>query len=267
MRLALPAAALLAATASGCVSAPAYRDPALALPRQAAQPTGYYAVQSGDTLSGIAQRLGVDMDALARANGIPMPYLIRIGQRLRVPAGLPPYHAPAPAPVPSPAPPPRPVPAPTPSSVPTWTPPRSTAPGPKPLPRARVPDAPKLTWPTDGALANRFGDLVGGLADNGIDLHAFAGMAVRSSAAGTVLFAGKESQRFGNTVIVDHGNGWMTVYAYLGRLTVSAGEKVRQRTRIAFVGKSGRVLHPTVHFELRHDNVPLDPLLYLPQRL
>ncbi|MDE2562169.1 MAG: M23 family metallopeptidase [Sphingomonadales bacterium] len=257
------------------MSAPAYRDPALALPRQTAQPAGYYVVRSGDTLSGIARRLGVDMDALARANGIPLPYVIRVGQQLRVPSGAPAYRPPVRTPVPAPEPPPvrtpapapRPAPSPAPSPVPTWTPPPSNAPGPQPLARAREADAPRLTWPTDGALASRFGDLVGGLPNNGIDLHAFAGMAVRSSAAGTVVFAGKEQERFGNTVIIDHGDGWMTVYAYLGQLTVSVGEKVRQRTRIAFVGKSGAALHPTVHFELRHNNVPRDPELYLPQRL
>lgn len=269
---ALPIAGLLAVSVSGCVSAPAYRDPALSVSRPVVQQTGSFAgsyvVRSGDTLSGIAQRLGVDMVALARANGIAPPYLIRIGQQLRVPARDLAYRAPPrPAPTPRPVPTPTPTPTPAPPPAPAWTPPPSATQGPERLPRAREADAPGLTWPTDGALAGRFGDIVGGLPNNGIDLHAFAGMAVRASAAGTVVFAGKEPQRFGNTVIVDHGNGWMTVYAYLGRLTVSVGEKVRQRTRIAFVGKSGAALHPTVHFELRHNNVPRDPELYLPQRL
>lgn len=259
-------ATALAGALGGCVSAP--EQPAR--PRMVAQPVVQstdYVVKSGDTLSEIAQRLGVDMIALARANGIPPPYLIRIGQRLRVPSRNLAYRPPAqPRPAPAPAPAPTPTPAPAPSYTP-YTPPKSSAPGPQPLPRAREANAPALTWPTDGALASRFGDLVTGLPNNGIDLSAYAGMAVRSAAAGTVVFAGREPQRFGYTVIVDHGDGWLTVYGYLGRLTVSVGEKVRQRTRIAFVGKSGEAQHPTVHFELRHNNVPRDPQLYLPPRL
>lgn len=261
-------AGLLTVATSGCVSAPTYRDPALMVSHPVVQQTGSFAgsyvVRSGDTLSEIAQRLGVDMDALARANGLAPPYIIRIGQQLRLPPRQQAYRAP-PRPAPTPA--PRPTPTPTQPPAPAWTPPPSTAPGPQPLPRTREADAPGLAWPIDGALANRFGELVKGVPNNGIDLHAFAGMAVRSSAAGTVVFAGKEPERFGNTVIVDHGNGWLTVYSYLGRLTVSVGETVRQRTRIAFVGASGEAAHPTVHFELRHNNVPRDPQLYLPQRL
>ncbi|WP_338466806.1 M23 family metallopeptidase [Novosphingobium sp. ZN18A2] len=266
-RLALPASAALTALAGGCVGS---SSP----PRQVARPVvqstanaNTYVVRSGDTLSEIAQNQGVGMRELARANGIAPPYLIRIGQRLRIPSRNLSYREPArpaPMPMPRPAPTPAPVrpyvtPAPRPTSLPT--------PGPVRQARTKIPGAPGLTWPTDGPLASRFGSLVNGEPNNGIDMTAYPGMAVRASAAGTVIFAGQESRRFGKTVIVDHGDGWMTVYAYLGQLTVSAGEKVRQRTRIAFVGKSGEARVPKVHYELRHDNVPVDPQLYLPGRL
>lgn len=265
-RAGLAAATALAAVLGGCVSAP---GPASGpRPRMVSRPVVQstdYVVQSGDTLSGVAQKLGVDMVALGRANDIPPPYVIRIGQRLRMPPRGTAYRAPAaPRPAPtltSPAPALRPGPAPAPSYIPPQ-PSASVA-----QPRTRIAGAPPLTWPTDGALSARFGESVNGLPANGIDLAAYSGMAVRSAAAGTVIFAGREPERFGYTVIIDHGGGWMTVYGYLGRLTVTVGEVVKQRTRIAFVGKSGEAQHPTVHFEVRRDNVPLDPQVYLPPRL
>ena len=67
--------------------------------------------------------------------------------------------------------------------------------------------------------------------------------------------------------LIDHGAGFVTAYAYLGTMTVKEGDKVTAFERIALVGKSGEVTRPTVHFELRRNNVPRDPELYLPPRL
>lgn len=198
-----------------------------------------YVVQRGDTFRAIAARLGVDMRDLGAVNGIPSPYVVRIGQVLRVPLprrpepGLvarPPVARPAPSP-----------------------------PGP-------ATDAPRLIWPTDGAVATGFGATVRGRPNRGIDLVAYRGLAVRAAAAGRVIFAGQEPERFGQLVVIDHGGGWTTAYAYLGEVTVREGEAVRQGERIARVGESGAAHSPTLHFELRRDNVPVDPARVLPQR-
>lgn len=219
-----------------------------------------YTVQAGDTFAQIARRWGVDMAALGEANGIPSPYVIRIGQVLKRPDpnGVS-----------------RPTPMPTPSAAPVVTPkavPRP-APSPRPAPPLRPPltpresDAPKLQWPTEGAIVTRFGERVSGIPSNGIDLAALYGTKVRAAAAGTVLYAGKEPERFGQLILIDHGGGFVTAYAYLGTMTVKEGDKVTAFERIALVGKSGEAKRPTVHFELRRNNVPRDPELYLPSRL
>lgn len=219
-----------------------------------------YTVQAGDTFSDIARRWGVDMAALGEANGIPSPYVIRIGQVLKRPD---PKGAPKAPPRLPPATPavetPRAIPRPAPTLRPS-VPPRA------PL-SPRESDAPKIGWPTEGAVVSRFGDKVSGIPSNGIDLVAHPGQKVRAAAAGTVLYAGKEPERFGQLILIDHGGSFVTAYAYLGMMTVKEGQKVTKGERIALVGQSGEARRPTVHFELRRNNVPRDPELYLPPRL
>ena len=231
----------LAATLAGCV-------PDKSPPRSAAAASGY-AVRPGDTLSAIAQRYGLQLSTLARANAIPPPYLIRVGQRLKIP----PAPSLATRQVVS-----RPVIQPLPNNAPAPGFSR-TAPARPALttPAARNPAAPRLVWPADGPLSETFGS---GVDPRGIALSTHAGAAVRAAAGGTVLFAGPEPQRYGQLVLIDHGNGWVTAYANLGRLVVASGEAVRANTRLGFTGDR------PLHFELRRDNAPVDPLPQLPAR-
>jgi lipoprotein NlpD len=205
-------------------------------------------VQPGDTLSGIARRYGVDMAALARANGLPPPYLIRVGQRLALPPrGAYPRTESRPLVQPLPRYTPPPAPQPTfPSQAPAMTP---TA-------------APRLVWPADGPVAERFGQ---GADPRGLAIAGHTGAAVRAAAGGTVIFAGTEPQRYGQLVVVDHGGGWVTAYGHLSRLVVSTGDAVRANARLGFVGTTAGG-EPRLHFELRRDNVPVDPLPRLPAR-
>ena len=235
MRRTLAALALIAALAACVSDRPRVRQ-AHRPPLQAAGPG--YIVKPGDTLSGIAARYGVAMRALAAANGIAPPYLIRVGERLAIPR------------------------------------PARTASRPvvQPVPRARPTDsasavaantvAPQLVWPADGPVIERFGE---GADPRGIAISPHAGAGVRAAAAGTVTFAGDEPQRYGRLVLVDHGGGWVSAYGHLGRLVVRSGERVRAGARLGFVGPS-----PTrdarLHFELRRDNVAVDPFPLLPAR-
>jgi lipoprotein NlpD len=136
-----------------------------------------------------------------------------------------------------------------------------------PPPAKREAGAPRLGWPTSGAVTSRFGALVKGLPNNGIDLAAFAGMTVRAAAPGKVLFAGTEPERFGQLIVIDHGGGWVTAYAYLGKVRVKEGQTVSARAVIATIGRSGEAKRPSLHFELRRNNAPRDPAKYLPVRL
>lgn len=200
-----------------------------------------YRVRAGDSFSVIARRMDVSVEALAAANHMRPPYILREGQLLKRPdpAYVPPYRTAPPAP----------------------------APAPNQPPARREVDAPRLLWPTSGAMTSRFGAPVKGLPNNGIDLAVFAGMTVHAAAAGKVLFAGTEPERFGQLILIDHGGGWVTAYAYLGQVRVKEGQSVTKRQVIARIGKSGEAKRPSLHFELRRDNGPRNPTLYLPVRL
>ena len=204
-----------------------------------------YTVRAGDTFSAIARRMGVSVEALAAINRMTPPYILREGQLLKRPD---PAEAPARAALPPPV-------------------QRAPAPAPRQAPAQREAGAPRLLWPTSGAVTSRFGAPVKGLPNNGIDLGAFAGMTVHAAAAGTVLFAGTEPERFGQLILIGHGGGWVTAYAYLGQVRVKEGQAVTRRQVIAKIGKSGEAKRPSLHFELRRDNSPRNPALYLPIRL
>ena len=196
---------------------------------------------------------------LARANAIGLDSALAPGTVLKRPGpdGAPNSYARPPRRTPPPA---RAVP------VSRATPPVRALPNLPPERRAD-PAAPRLIWPASGAVVVRFGATAHGKPDNGIDLAAFTGMAVRAAAGGKVIFAGTEPQRFGQLIVIGHGGGWVTAYAYLGKVLVTAGAMVRKGATIARIGATGEAKKPMLHFELRHDNVPQDPQPVLPIRL
>lgn len=235
MRLRLAAAALL--LLPGSLAARGQPEDLLERPIAA----WTYTVRSGDSFSVIARRMGVSVEALAAANHMRPPYILRAGQVLK-----------------------RPEPDAAPRRI---TPPPQTQRLPAALPAKREAGAPRLTWPTSGAVTSKFGAPVKGLPNNGIDLAAFAGMTVHAAAAGKVVFAGKEPERFGQLIVIEHTGGWVTAYAYLGEVKVKEGQTVKARQIIARIGKSGEAKRPGLHFELRKGTSPRNPALYLPIRL
>jgi murein DD-endopeptidase MepM/ murein hydrolase activator NlpD len=97
---------------------------------------------------------------------------------------------------------------------------------------------------------------------DGIDLAAPAGTPVKTAAPGTVLFAG-DQKGYGLIVIVEHPSGLITLYAHNRDLRVKTGQKVREGQVVATVGDSGRTSGPHLHFEVRKNGVPVDPLDHL----
>jgi len=115
-----------------------------------------------------------------------------------------------------------------------------------------------LQWPLRGVLYARFGRK-GKSPHDGIDLAAPAGTPVRTAAEGSVLFAGPQ-QGYGLLVIIEHLHGLVTVYAHNRDLRVRTGQPVRDGQVIATVGESGKTSGPHLHFEVRQDGAPVDPL-------
>jgi len=115
-----------------------------------------------------------------------------------------------------------------------------------------------LQWPLRGVLYARFGRK-GKSPHDGIDLAAPVGTPVRTAAEGSVLFAGPQ-QGYGLLVIIEHPHGLVTVYAHNRDLRVRTGQQVREGQVIATVGESGKTRGPHLHFEVRQDGAPVDPL-------
>lgn len=272
---------------------PARTAPAAAsAPASAPEQESVHVVRPGETLGGIAVRAKVPRVLIAEANGLEPPFVVKVGQKLQIPRtrrhsvaagdtgfsvsmkyGVPWEQIalansidPADAIKPGQTlliptllnPPPTGTskldPAPSPTAQPT---PQASAPAPAPA------KAPRFAWPVSGPI--RRGYATGSDYHDGLDITAAKGTMVRAAAAGTVKFADKEKEQFGNLVVIDHGDGWYTAYGFLSRITVKEGAKVAAGERIGLVGSTGQAKGNELHFEVRRDGKPVDPMEELPK--
>ncbi len=125
----------------------------------------------------------------------------------------------------------------------------------------------KLRWPVDGSIIRSFGRVVDqefrtAIFRKGVDFEAEAGTRVRSVAAGDVRFAGW-FRGYGNTVIVDHGDRYFTVFAHLERIDAELGETVAEGDRLGTVGETGSLSGPLLYFEIRRGAQAQDPAEWL----
>ncbi len=121
-------------------------------------------------------------------------------------------------------------------------------------------------WPLLGKVVSRFGSKGGGQVNDGLNIAAVLGTNVAAAGDGVVVYAGNEIAVFGGLVMIDHGDGWMTAYGHLGKLAVKRGTKVKRGHLLGNVGDTGYVSTPQLHFEIRKDRMPVDPLTKLPAR-
>ena len=124
-----------------------------------------------------------------------------------------------------------------------------------------------LARPVPGAISSAFGPRIHpihgySLMHNGIDMNAGSGQAIVSAASGTVIFAGVKGG-YGNTIMVDHGGGMVTLYAHQSKFAVSTGQSVKRGQTIGYVGSTGVSTGPHLHFEVRVGGNPVNPAKYL----
>ena len=205
-----------------------------------------YTVRPGDSLYKISFVTGQDWREIARLNNIKSPYVIHPGQVLTL------------KPSAQPAPKANSNPSATASKPPTVkAPPKTTEPPPTPI------KAGAWVWPSKGALISRFS--AGSKPHKGIDLAGSAGDPVYAANSGTVVYAGNGVRGYGNLLIVKHNATYLSAYAHNSRLLVGEGQAVTAGQKIAEFGDSGtdRV---KLHFEIRQNGNPVDPLRVLPRR-
>ncbi|MFL9815108.1 peptidoglycan DD-metalloendopeptidase family protein [Stutzerimonas sp. VN223-3] len=225
--------------------------------------SGQYVVQRGDTLWSIAFRFGWDWRDLARLNRISPPHVIYPGQTIRFSGQAPRVVTARPAPPPSARPSvvatPVPIPPPlTRPSVPAPKAPVATTPV-KPVTRS----ASGWAWPTGGTVIGRFSS--NGSLNKGIDIAGKLGQPVLAASDGAVVYAGSGLRGYGELVIIKHSDTYVSAYGHNRRLLVQEGQQVKAGQTIAEMGSTGtdRV---KLHFEIRRQGKPVDPLQYLPKR-
>lgn len=124
-----------------------------------------------------------------------------------------------------------------------------------------------MLWPLRGRITGQFGrrtdpDGYGSAFHSGLDIAAPAGSTVLSALGGTVVYSGWMGG-YGLTVVVEHENGMISLYGHCSELAVTEGERVFAGQPIAFVGSTGRSTGSHLHFEVRINNLPVDPLSFL----
>jgi murein DD-endopeptidase MepM/ murein hydrolase activator NlpD len=121
----------------------------------------------------------------------------------------------------------------------------------------------RFNWPVRGRLLSIYGAKGQGLHNDGINIIAPRGAAVRAAGSGVVVYAGNELRGFGNLLLIKHSGGWVTAYAHTETLLVKRRDKVNKGQIIAKVGTSGNVVRPQLHFEVRKGKRAIDPLRHL----
>jgi LysM repeat protein len=194
-----------------------------------------HVVKPGDTLSGLAAKYKVDVSKIVgyASNGLTDPSsALKIGSQIVVPDGTKPFVTP------------------------------QIATG---VRRADAPvDAAKgsgsFSWPTSGNITQQFW---GG--HRAIDIGSWVGAPVKAADSGYVVLAGGGwNGGYGNHVIVDHGNGYTTLYAHLNSIFVRPGESISRGQQLGTVGNTGNSTGPHLHFEIRYQGTPRNPYNWLP---
>ena len=123
-----------------------------------------------------------------------------------------------------------------------------------------------LTWPAEGPVTSPFGWRTHPISGakklhEGVDIGAASGAEIRAATDGIVVSAGWRGG-YGNAVVIDHGNGLATLYAHQSSLAVAAGERVAAGQVVGYVGATGYVTGPHLHYEVRSNGAPVDPQTY-----
>jgi murein DD-endopeptidase MepM/ murein hydrolase activator NlpD len=124
-----------------------------------------------------------------------------------------------------------------------------------------TPSSSGLIWPASGPVTSPFGWRWGRMHE-GIDIGAAYGSPIRAAASGTVIYCGWESG-YGNLTVIDHGGNLATAYGHQSSIAVTCGQQVTQGQVIGYVGSTGHSTGPHLHFEVRVNGSPVDPMGYL----
>ncbi|MBE6461847.1 MAG: M23 family metallopeptidase [Alphaproteobacteria bacterium] len=220
-------------------------------------------IAPGDTLYSVSRKYAVPVNDLAVMNNLTAPFNLRVGQKLRVPKLASETGEQKQQVVVSNA---------KTSSDSTKTDVAVTATQPvkkissdptKKLPTIGARSSSKFSWPVRGKILSGYGAKNNGLFNDGINIGAKRGTSVNAAENGVVAYAGNEVKGMGNLIIIQHSDGWMTVYAHMDTMNVRRGVRVKVGQQIGTVGETGKVDTPQLHFEVRKGTKAYNPSSYL----
>jgi lipoprotein NlpD len=192
----------------------------------------YHTVQSGETVFSIAEKYDLAQRDLIRWNNLGDGSLIHQGQKLRV-------------------------------RSPGSGQASSSAKAAAPAPAFKTVPPPAWRWPTEGPVLYRYGQSI--KTESGIRIGGKVGQWVVAVAPGEVVYAGDGLARYGQLLIIKHNDSWLSAYGFNSELMVGEGNRVRAGQPVARMGQesSGKA---QLHFEIRRNGEPVNPLSYLPPR-
>jgi murein DD-endopeptidase MepM/ murein hydrolase activator NlpD len=229
----------------------------------------FHRVAAGETGIAIARAYAVPWPRIVDANGLSEPFTLKVGQRLRIPADGGPAEASIEARAAAfrldiddiltggePA-----------QDDALVSPPIAPSANVPLSPRIAISEPPSFSggfgWPAQGTLVARFGPAGEGRFNQGIEIATAPAAPISASADGVVAFVGNNVAGYGGMILIRHGSGWITAYGRAASTNVVRGQKVR---RGDIIGATGSGAGPQLHFQVRRNRSPLDPLSKLPAR-
>ena len=211
----------------------------------------FHIVAAGETGIAIARAYGVAWNRIVDANALTEPFVLRVGQRLLLPAGgaaamtLEARAAAFQIGI---------------DDLVTGSAPAQVAATPSLASPSITKGSTRFIWPLTGRIIRRFGPQGNGQNNQGIDIAAAPGAGVRAASSGTVAYVGNGVPGYGGLILVRHDGGWISAYGRIATAAVAKGDPV---SADQLIGKSAG---EPLHFELRRARVPVDPVRYLPAR-
>jgi len=190
-----------------------------------------HVVREEDTLASVAALYKVDMASIVQfpGNNLSEPYDLTVGQKLIVPGGRKPHI------------------------------PRQVFAYKGPVPTDAKKGTRTFGWPASGYITQKFW-----AKHRAIDIGAPKGTPIYAADSGYVTYAGWSDVGYGRMIIIDHGNGFQTLYAHLSVYYVEEGQSVAKGEKIGLMGETGNATGPHLHFEIIRNGVRRNPLIYLP---
>jgi murein DD-endopeptidase MepM/ murein hydrolase activator NlpD len=191
----------------------------------------YHSVAEGDTLESIAQEYKAQVEDIVGYEGNHMqePYTVTVGQKLIVPGGRKPY---------------------TVRHVVAWS---------GPIPEGAKRGTGSFGYPMSGWISQRYHEY-----HPALDIAGPEGTPIQAADSGYVALVGRSDTGYGRYVLIDHGNGFQTLYAHFSMIFVEVGQSVAKGQTIGLCGTTGKTTGPHVHFEVKLNGVRRNPSIYLP---